>query len=273
MPTIKEVNLDSPAFASEATTEDVKENATAEDSQAQSGTEEKEENGGQASSSATQDDVEQKVPYSRMATVIEQRREAERRAMEAEERLQELLSRRDDSRESRSVDSNDLPSWWLQMYGDTENSRKAYAYELERQQFIKDEARREALEAVRQERAQESQNLSQNESTLDERLAELSEIIGRDLTEDEEAAVLDIVDEYTPEDSNGKYAGELIPFDKAWEIYELRQSRVSEKTKRSRATPTALTSARTDGEVTGNDKNNERWDPRDWNAWKRKIPN
>ncbi len=53
-------------------------------------------------------------------------------------------------------------------------------------------------------------------------MEELEELIGRYLKEFEENAVLDIVDELTPEGADGKYLVDLLPFDYAWEIYKAR---------------------------------------------------
>ena len=59
-----------------------------------------------------------------------------------------------------------------------------------------------------------------NLAKIDARLDGLEKYLGRELTEDEEMAILDIVDEYTPKDKKGNYLVPLIPFDYAWKIYE-----------------------------------------------------
>ncbi len=62
--------------------------------------------------------------------------------------------------------------------------------------------------------------VEKNIDKINDNFEELSENIGRELTEYEQSAVLDIVDKYTPKDDKGNYAVSLLPFDYAWEIYE-----------------------------------------------------
>lgn len=220
---------------------------------------------------------EQNVPYSRFRDAIEARRDAERRAEEAEGREAEARERaeRRASEPNRSSGpyDGDLPSWWLQMYGDNDNSRKAYAYEVERQDYIREEARREAVEAVREERNQESRVLTTNVNVIDDRLEDLSLSLGRPLSPQEEEGLLDIVDEYTPTGDDGRYAGDLLSFDKAWEIMQMRQSQSGQRSSSARRVPTAITSTRSQGETTVTTKAeaDKNWNPRDWNSWRKRI--
>lgn len=259
-----EINLDAKAFGTEVPTET---------DTAQTPPVESVENKEQETSPSTGDETEQRVPYSRFKIANDRARQAEQEAESARIELERIRQERTERYEERTQDEpKDLPSYWLKMYGDSDNSREAYKYELERQTIIRDEARREALDAVREERQMETRALSNNERTIDQRIANLSDDLGRDLTDTEESALLDIVDEYTPKDQDGNYAGELIPFEKAWEIYEMKQSQGGQRTRQARSTPTALTSSRTDGEPNNQEKNNKDWNPLDWNSWRKKIP-
>jgi hypothetical protein len=273
--------LDTPAFPPQA--DEVI--ATTDGSQPQSGIDNNgtpaplpaDQQGIVPSDSVATEDDEQKVPYSRMKSVIEARREAEYRAEEAEERLNQLLSRRDEPRRQETSEveqyNGALPPYWAKMYGDNENSRLAYSYELERQEALKEELRRDALDAVRQERNQESQVIATNERTIDENLEDLSYGLGRDLSDREEAAILDIVDEYTPKDDDGNYSGKLIPFEKAWEIFTLRQAQSSGTASRQRRESTMATNTPTYGEPSNREGENKNWNPMDWNSYQRRIPN
>ena len=71
---------------------------------------------------------------------------------------------------------------------------------------------------------QEALRINDNVSEIDDRLEDLTEYLGREMTEDETSAILDIVDEYTPKDKDGNYLVGLIPFDYAWEIYQAKKS-------------------------------------------------
>ena len=48
------------------------------------------------------------------------------------------------------------------------------------------------------------------------------------MTEEEEIAILEIVDEYTPKDKDGDYLVSLLPFEYAWEIYENKNEELDE---------------------------------------------
>lgn len=220
-----------------------------------------------------EDDGEQKVPYSRFKKNLDARMEAERMAEDAEDRYQRLLNDREQER-TRNVsqetsDSNEvkLPKVWVRLYGDSEASRDAYAYELQRQADVE----QRIIETVRNERESEIRIVNENENVIDSRIEDLSAQLGRDLSEKEEVALLDIVDEYTPKDREGNYAGDTIPFGKAWEIYEMKQAQQGSSSRRARSTAASLTSSRTEGEPGGSQKNDKDFDPRDWNAYKRRI--
>lgn len=223
---------------------------------------------------------EQNVPYSRFRDAIEARREAEHRAEEAEAReahARERAERIASEPRPRRTETDFADSGyraWATIYGDNENTRKAYAIELERQDGLREEMRREAVDAVRAERDTEARVVSTNVGLIDERLEDFSFNLGRPVTPQEESALLDIVDEYTPTDADGQYAGDLIGFDKAWEILQMRQNAVGQRASSARRTPTALTSSPSQGETTITDKAtaDKNWNPRDWNAWQKRIP-
>ena len=67
--------------------------------------------------------------------------------------------------------------------------------------------------------------VEKNIAYIDSCLEELSLLIGRNLTEEEQSGVLDIVDEYTPKDNDGNYLYSLLPFDYAWQIYTEKLSK------------------------------------------------
>lgn len=216
----------------------------------------------------------QKVPYSRFSKVLERATAAEEDAAEARQKYLELLEERNGQRESKpEEDSSDpLLTSLIKLYGDTDVTKEIYKTELQRQAIMEDRAERKALEAVRNERQQESRALERNEQTIDTRLEALSETIGRNLTEAEELSLLEIVDDYTPKDDEGNYLGDTLSFDKAWEIHEMKQQSSSATSKKARSTATNLTSGRTEGEPSSTtEERNKNFDPRDWNAYRRRI--
>ncbi|MDR3642873.1 MAG: hypothetical protein P4L74_04575 [Candidatus Doudnabacteria bacterium] len=80
----------------------------------------------------------------------------------------------------------------------------------------------EEHKVAQKQASDEDQRIEGNIGIIDEQFLELEEIVGRELTEEEQSAILDIVDEYTPKDKDGNYLCSLLPFDYAWEIYEVK---------------------------------------------------
>jgi hypothetical protein len=70
----------------------------------------------------------------------------------------------------------------------------------------------------------EKKRTEENIDIINERFRDLSAVLGKELTGDEESAILDIVDEYTPKDKDGNYLYPLLPFDYAWKIYRIKDT-------------------------------------------------
>jgi hypothetical protein len=73
-----------------------------------------------------------------------------------------------------------------------------------------------------QQRLGQSDLVKKNIDMIDDCINDLAKSIGRELTSNEEEAILDIVDELSPKDEDGFYLTELIPFDYAWKVYKAR---------------------------------------------------
>ncbi len=212
---------------------------------------------------------ESKVPYSRFKKFHDAAKEAEKEAaywrQVAEERQQQRAE------PQQQVDSPvEVPSYWRELYGEGEVSVKAWRVQQEANERVKQEAIEQAREAVRNERYEEAARTEENVEVLDSNFEQLSAYIGRDLTDAEQGALLDIVDDYTPKDQAGNYAGPLMPFEKAWEVYELKTQASKAPTVKSRNSVADLTANQSKGEVgiTNPDAN---FNPLDWNAWRRRI--
>lgn len=164
----------------------------------------------------------------------------------------------------------ELPEFWKELYGDSEASQKAWKIQSEQNEALIQKARQEAIEAVRNERYEEAQQTEANIETIDSNLESLSDSLGRELTEKEQSAVLDIVDAYTPKDEDGNYAGPLLPFDKAWEIHELKTQAGKAPIQASKNNVASLSGSQTQGEPSINEKDSN-FNPLDWGAWKKRL--
>lgn len=215
---------------------------------------------------------EQKIPYSRFKTISDQKREAEARALEAQERLERILNEREQRvQEAEKPEDEKLLGYMIKLYGDNENTREAYKVELERLAYLEKRAEQRAIESVKEYRENEAKALEKNEEIIDNNLEDLESYVGKKLTEKEQSGILEIVDEYTPKDEDGNYSGDLLPFDKAYEIYQLKNQTRTQASKKARSNATNLTSRNTEGEPNSVEKNNKSFDPLNWNSYRSRI--
>lgn len=233
------------------------------------------------STEAPTSEEESKVPYSRFKKFHERAIAAEQRAAVAEENYQRALSERS-SQEERPTESNDSKyrSWKKLFYGSEtvpETDVMRGQYELYMKEFAphsmsSEDIRREAREAYREEQKFESTRVNDNIETIDSNLEDLTDLVGRNLTEDEQSGILDIVDEFTPKDSEGNYLGAILPFDKAWEVYEMRQKNQSAGRRDSRDRVASLNGATSSGEPNSMQSEQDKsFVPGRWGSWRDKL--
>ena len=187
------------------------------------------------------------VKYSRFRNVNQRRIEAEK---EAEYWRQEAQRRESQVAEPES----DIPSSWKKLYGDSDDSKEAWKIQQQMYEDLKRDAIEEARNAVRTERQAESERVESNLEVLDEGMEGLEDFVGRRITSAEESALLDIVDEYTPKDRDGNYAGDIIPLEKAWNILELQKNAQKAPSRESRNSIASLTNNQTYGQANDKDK-------------------
>lgn len=215
---------------------------------------------------------ESKVPYSRFKKFHDAAQEA---AQEAAYWKGVAEARENQPATTTTETTLEVPDYWKKMYGDESSENWALVQEAWKvQKQATDEmisqARKEAIEAVRNAQGEEEQAVAQNISVLDEQFDSLTDKLGRELTEKEHDNVLDIVDEYTPKDADGNYAGAIMPIEKAWEIYELKANAGKAPKVQARNQVASLTATQTQGEpsITEQDKN---FNPQDWGAWRKRL--
>lgn len=204
-----------------------------------------------------------RVPYSRFEKVYESAREAREEADRYRREAEELRSYQN----TVQVDKEDLPDYWVELFGDSDAARKAYKAEQNRITQLEERAEQRALEAIERRQYQEQEKFSTNLETIDNRLEALSDALGRELSENEQVAILDIIDDYTPKDDKGNYAGELLPFDKAWNIYEMQQSQTSAQTRKSKDAVASMSGSKSQGEPSPE----RNFQSGAWGSWRKRI--
>lgn len=68
-----------------------------------------------------------------------------------------------------------------------------------------------------------------NVQIIEDKFADLEEYLDREITEKEQDAILDIIDEFTPKDKDGNYLVDLLPFEYAWQIHQAKIMSIFEK--------------------------------------------
>lgn len=169
--------------------------------------------------SPEEDTAEQKkarIPYSRFEKVNE-------RAVAAETRLamlEEQLAANSTKNETADV----TPEEWIKMYGDNDDAREAWKLNQQLNERIKEEMKAQVLAEIDNRQKEAESEVERNLEYIEDNLAQFQDKLGRDLTEAEESAILDIQDEFTPKDDKGNYIAPLLSAEKAFEVYTLRQA-------------------------------------------------
>lgn len=258
------IDLNAPAFGpGSQSLEDLMNNRTPEETSVETQQENKveEEN--------VEPSVEEnKVSYSRFKTVHQRAIEAE-----AEAERWRLKAEQIEQNRSKTVEepSGDMPDYWKELYGDSEASEKAWKIQQRREEEIERRAYEAGQRGAQELRQIEKARIEENVSVIDQNLEALSALVGRDLTEKEQSALLDIVDNYTAKDDDGNYLGAIMPFEKAWEIYELKQGSNKSQQRSARDSVASLSGINTQGETSVQAEKDKNFNPLDWNSYKRRI--
>ena len=205
---------------------------------------------------------DQKVPYSRFKKVVDERNETASKIQFLEERLQELENNRQES----TPEDTEMPSEWVELYGNNEVAKRAWAVQQRREDEIAERAISQAVERLRKQQEDEINAVAENEETIDNNLFELQERIGKKLSSKQEEEILTIVDEFSPVGDDGKYIT-VFPFDKAYEIYALRQSQKGLGTRQARQAVADLAGNQSEGEADPQEPNFKRG----WDNWREAL--
>ena len=204
-----------------------------------------------------------RIPYSRFKRKEEELEERDSIIKSLEERLSSLETARE---ESKPLEELEVPKEWVELYGDSDVSKRAYKIQLQREEQLQENAVIKAIKRIKEESKQEEQQQEENESIIEDNLSSLRKTFGNKISKAVEEEVLTIVDEFSPTGKDGKYVS-LFPFDKAYEIYELRNSKASVKTKQAREKVADLTGGNSEGEPTSSGSDFKRG----WDNWREEL--
>lgn len=205
---------------------------------------------------------EKLVPYSRLKTTFEKLEQRDSMIASLEERLASL----EESRVESKSEEIDVPKEWVELYGDSDVSKRAYQIQVQREMQIEERATERALKMFEDREVNQVKALEQNEEIIDNSLADLQETIGKKITPKMEEEILSIVDEFSPTGKDGKYIS-LFPFDKAYEIYTLRNSQATRSTNNARNQVADLTGNSSQGEADSSGSDFKRG----WDNWRQAL--
>lgn len=205
---------------------------------------------------------EQRVPYSRFKRVIEEREEVAERMAALEARLHSFEN---DRQESEAL-SAPMPEEWERLYGNSDASREAWKIQLVREEQLAQRAVEQAVNQLQRQQEALVESIAENEEIIEDSLETLQENLGKRFTSKQEEAILSIVDEFSPVGSDGKYTS-LFPFEKAYEIYALRNAQRGRPTADARRAVAELAGGTSEGD-TDSPVDNYR---RGWDNWREAL--
>lgn len=260
------VDLNAPAFGKGAQTlSDLTKDASVEEKEVK----ESEDNTQNVKEEETETSEEEtQVPYSRFKKFHDQAKENKRIADEYRAEIEALKS---NSSRTNEDEEDEMPSYWKELYGDSDASLKAWKIQQRREEEIERRAYEAGQRGAQELERIQRERIESNVATIDDNFDELSSLIGRDLTAKEQSEILDIVDDYTAKDSYGNYAGEVMPFDKAWEIYELKHNSAKSSQRKDRDSVASLSGTSTQGDTSVQAEQDKNWNPLARRSWAKRL--
>ncbi len=208
---------------------------------------------------------EEKVPKSRFLTMHQ-------RAIEAEKALRTFEAERANTPEPvvSISDDADLKRFYTETFGEGELTEKLYKNELARLASIEEKAAERAFERFSRMGQEQEAVINQRIESFDRAFEELSVVEGKEFSDDEQVAMLEIVEEYSPKGTDGKLIGDfLLPVDRAYEIYKLKSEPIVVAKKQERNAVASLSGAPSEG--TASMSNDASWQPGQDRRWWDKV--
>lgn len=208
---------------------------------------------------------EEKVPKSRFLTMHQ-------RAIEAEKALRTFEAERANTPVEKPViaDDADLKKFYTDTFGEGELTDKLYANELARLASIEEKAAERAFERFNNMGKEQEEVINQRVASMDAAFEELGVLEGKEFTDDEQVALLDIVEKYSPKDKDGMLIGDfLMPLDQAYEIFQIQQNPATQAKREERNKVASLSGARSEGVATAS--TDADWQPGQDRRWWNKV--
>lgn len=168
--------------------------------------------GAPSSQGANTENEEENLPFNKNPKM---KRFIER---QVEKRLREMTPAQQQSQQSQVAVPTDVPAEWIAMYGDNEDTRKAWGFQ---QKLLNDygaKIKQETLESIKGEKTRLESEAKANEDFIDDSIENIEEKFGVTLTTKDRNEFLDLVQRLSPKDANGNIK-EYADFHTAYEMF------------------------------------------------------
>lgn len=218
----------------------------------------KQDSGATGTPGSSEEDT--KVPYKRFKKFHDRALEAEQEAEFWKQRAMETQSRPEPNQNYYQPPAPDQyvepvyggPDWdrFRALFaGADENAvKEAYKLEVQRSAAIEQRAIQRAQEAFEKRSQAQTQELRANREYLDDWTDQAEDLFGRTLTDDEELALLEVMEEYSPTDKDGRIENPISP-EAALRIYQMQTSQHSQR-REARNAIASVSSASSGGDTT-----------------------
>jgi len=216
---------------------------------------------------------ETKVPYSRFKKFHDEAKQAREEAEVWRQRAEELEHSRFAPTSNNDIE---VPGYFKKLYGDESSPnwpmvQEAWKVQQQQMEDLEKRAYEAGQRGAQELESQQREVIESNVATIDENFEILSDYIGRDLTQKEQSAILDIVDDYTAKDRDGNYLGAIMPFEKAWEVYELKNNSAKTSQRKDRDSVAAITGSQSQGNTDISGEKDKNWNPLARGTWRSRL--
>ena len=208
--------------------------------------------------------------HPRFKKIVEEKRKSE-------EEVARLLEENDRLKNNTTTPEDEgLPSWWVELYGNDDASKRAWSIQIKREDELVKKAKQETLKEIKEEEARRVEESKKWDDRIEEELSTIEDQFKADFSSDKPEAkkarteFLEIVFDLSPKDDKGNILA-YAPFDKAYEYYTIKNGKQEKKEDpaiQKRKDIASLSMNKGQEPVKGDEAPNK---PGGWGAWRAKY--
>jgi hypothetical protein len=217
--------------------------------------------------SPAENDDEDRVPVSRFRKTREELISAREQLASFNTLQQELAEIKNELRSSRSQSATSATKdAWVKLYGDSSESIEAYDLQQSYLASVRDDLKNEMREESLKEQQYRTDTQEAVSNQFDDQRELLEESLGKALKDDDAASLLEIVEEFSPQNDDGTYNPEsLMSLEKAYDIFQMRRN-APRGNRASKDELSRIASASSEGSTQTTSSERP-----DWNDWTKRF--